>query len=103
MVVDTNGNTNIFTGVVERDGDFWIENLSLDGGTNELTLIATDAAGNVAMTNITLYQSAIGLTINPPDSSQFWNPTMTIYGTISDSSDYTVWVNGVKATLNGTS
>ncbi|MGH7953664.1 MAG: hypothetical protein ACREFE_17340, partial [Limisphaerales bacterium] len=101
QMVDTNGNTNIFNGVVERDGDFWIENLSLDSGTNNLTLIATDAAGNVSMTNITLFQSAIGLTINPPDSSQFWNPTMTIYGTISDSSDYTVWVNGVKATMNG--
>jgi hypothetical protein len=41
------------------------------------------------------------LTINTPSSDQLWNQNVTVTGTIDDSSDYTVWVNGVMATLNG--
>ena len=66
-------------------------------GTNFLTLTATDSAGNVAATNITVFPGAVALTITTPDSSQLWNQGITVNGTISDSADYTVWVNGVKA------
>src|SRR5665213_807381 len=30
-ITDTNGNTNIFYGLVERNGDFWVENLPMTG------------------------------------------------------------------------
>lgn len=53
QTVDTNGCTNIFNGIVERDGNFWVENMSIYC-TNYLTLTVTDSAGNVAITNITI-------------------------------------------------
>src|SRR5665213_1370290 len=96
QMVDTNGNTNIFSGIVERDGDFWVENLPMTG-TNELALTVADAAGNVTATNITVYPGAVGLTIEMPADDQLWGQGITVNGTISDSSAYTVWVNGVKA------
>jgi hypothetical protein len=96
-LVDTNGNTNIFNAIVERDGNFWVENLPLAAGTNFLRLTVTNAAGLVTVTNLMVFPGAVGLTIAMPDSSQLWNQGLTVSGTISDSGDYTVWVNGVKA------
>ena len=43
QIVDTNGDTNVVNGIVERNGNFWVENLPLASGTNWLTLTATDA------------------------------------------------------------
>ena len=99
--VDSTGNTNVYFAEVGRDGNFWVENMALPSGTNYLTLAVTDAAGNVTMTNITVASGFIALNINPPASDQLWSNAIPVTGTISDSSDYTVWVNGVKATLNG--
>ena len=45
--------------------------------------------------------NANSIGINPPSSSVLWNPTITVSGPMSDSTDYTLWVNGTKATLNG--
>lgn len=101
QTVDTNGYTNTFNGTVERDGNFWVENLPLTSGTNWLTLTVTDSATNVATTNITVSPSAVAITINQPsDPSVFWTPPITVTGTISDSSDYTLWVNGVQASIS---
>ena len=100
QLVDTNGGTNIFNGIVERNGNFWVENLPLSGGTNFLTLTVTDSAGNVAVTNITVAPGAVALTIDPV-SEDLWNLYVNVTGTISDSDNYTVWVNGVRAALNG--
>jgi hypothetical protein len=102
QMVDTNGDTNFFNGIVERNGNFWVENIPISSSTNFLTLTVTDSAGNVAVTNIMVFPGAVGLTIDAPDSSQLWNQSITVTGTISDSSDYTVWVNGVKAVASGT-
>ena len=33
---------------------FWVEGLPLANGTNELTIIATDAAGNLSATNLSV-------------------------------------------------
>jgi hypothetical protein len=99
--VDTNGDTNIYLGEVGRDGNFWVENMVLANGTNYLTLTVTDAAGNVTTTNITVDSGSLSLNINDPTPDQLWSNAIPVTGTISDSSDYTVWVNGVKATLNG--
>jgi hypothetical protein len=101
QLIDTNGDTNIFNGIVERNGNFWVENLPLSAGTNWLTLTATDSAGNVAMTNITVMSGAVNLAIVMPSDDQLWSQGLTVNGTISDADDYTVWVNGVKAADNG--
>lgn len=100
-VMDTNGNTNTFSGAVERDGRFWVEGIPLSAGTNTLTLTASDAAGNITVTNISVIQTSITLTMDDvtPDS-QLWQPTVNLTGTISDSS-YAVWVNGTKGLNNG--
>jgi hypothetical protein len=101
QLVDTNGDTNLFSGIVERDGDFWVENMSLMEGTNHLTLTVTDVVRNVATTNITVFPGPVALTITAPTPDQLWQQGITVNGTISDSTDYTVWVNGVQAMLNG--
>jgi hypothetical protein len=47
QIVNTNGNTNIINGEVEREGTLWVENLPLSSGTNWLTLWVTNAAGYI--------------------------------------------------------
>ena len=43
-----------FNGLVERNNMFWVENVPLNG-TNQISVQATDAAGNVTTTNFTVY------------------------------------------------
>jgi hypothetical protein len=90
---------NPIDGLVQRDGQFWIANLPLTNGDNTLTVTATDAAGNSMTNNITVFKSDVTLIINPVSANDLRQPTVTVYGTISDTS-YTVWVNGVEATVN---
>jgi len=108
--VFTNSDTNLFYGgiytntyaaSVERNGNFWLENLPLTTGTNAFTIMVTDAVGNMSITNISVVQSPLTLSINPvtPDS-QLWQSTVNLTGTISDPT-YAVWVNGVKGQNNG--
>jgi hypothetical protein len=99
QITDASGDTNVVTGIVERNGNFWVENLPLASGINSLTLTATDAAGNVSQTNISVTQSLVNMAITsvPAVSNQL---SVTVLGTI-DTAGYTVWVNGVKATQNG--
>jgi hypothetical protein len=110
QVVFTNSDTNtFFNGVytntymasVERNGNFWLENLPLNSGTNTFTITVKDAAGNTSVTNVSVVKSSFTLTVNPvtPDS-QLWQPTVNLTGTISDAT-YAVWVNGVKGHNNG--
>jgi hypothetical protein len=55
--VATDGSTNIVQGVMERDGSFWLYGLPLHGGTNSLSLIASNASGLSTTTNITVVKS----------------------------------------------
>jgi hypothetical protein len=97
----TNGNPSTFVGLVERTGQFWVDNIPLAGGTNVVALTITDAAGNSSSTNISVVRSALLLTMNPvTPASQLWQPAVNVTGTISDPS-YAVWVNGVKASNPG--
>ena len=98
QMVDTNGTTNIVSGLVERNGNFWVENLPMSNGTNSLTLTVTDAAGNTSVTNITVSPNPLTVTMAPIPDNQLWQPTVTASGTISDST-FSLWINGVKATV----
>lgn len=100
QTVDTNGVTNAVSGLVERDGDFWVENLPLGTGATQFTVTATDAVGHTSVTNVSVVQNTLVLTIDPLPSDQLNDPTMTVTGTIN-STGYTVLVNGVQATVNG--
>jgi hypothetical protein len=97
---DTNGVTNIISGLVERGGQFWLENLPLNPGTNVITITATDAAGNVTRTNLTLIQGALTLTMDTVNPAQLNQVRVNVTGEISDPT-YSVWVNGVQGTNNG--
>ena len=85
---------------MERDGLFWVENLPLSAGANQVTFYATNAAGFVTTSTFTVNKSAVQITLDPMDAGLFTNFFVNVSGTISDSS-YTVWVNGVKATIIG--
>ncbi len=64
------------------------------GGTNVWTLTATDVVGNVTVTNINIIKSSVILHINTIHAGD-----TTVTGTIN-STNYTVWINRVKATLD---
>jgi hypothetical protein len=109
QVVFTNSNTtlfvngiytNVYVASVERNGNFWLENLPLNLGTNKFIITIKDAAGNMSETNISIIQSTLTLTINPVPASQLWQPTANLTGTVS-TTNYAVWVNGVKGHNNG--
>jgi hypothetical protein len=90
-----NGTTNTFTGRVGRDGQFYIENLPLNNGTNLFTLVATNVAG-ATTTNLAVIQGDVGLVVDPIPSHQ-----ANVTGKIN-STNYTVWVNGMMATTSST-
>ena len=93
-VVDANGNTNTFNGRIGREGNFWIENVPLNAGTNLLTVAAANAAG-VSTTTLNLYQSSVNLTITAVTAGD-----TNVTGSM-DTDGYTIWVNGNEATDNG--
>jgi hypothetical protein len=98
--VDGDGVTNTVPGIVERNGIFWVENLPLAVGLNEWLLIATDAAGNVTSTNVSVSKSSVTLTVDStPTGDDLYESVGTVSGTVSDAS-YSVTVNGVTATVD---
>jgi hypothetical protein len=97
---DGSSNTSTFTGLVERNGRFWVENIQLPSGVSTLTLTATDIWGNTASTTTTLTRSTLGLTISLPDPSGLHLPSLDLAGSISDPS-YAVWVNGTPGINKG--
>ena len=104
QIVDASGNTNSATGVAERNGRFWVDNLPLSGGNNQLILTVTDAAGHAWTTNINVIQSAVALAITlPTDLNQLWQSAVTVSGTFSGSGYYTVSVNGQTTNVSGSS
>ena len=100
QIVDSNNDTNIVQGIVERDGKFWVQNLPLAAGTSTVTLMVTNSAFLPSETNILVVQSTLNMTINPI-TDNLWLPTVNVSGTISDPGDYKVWVNGTNATVIG--
>ena len=100
--VDEEGNTNIITGIVERNGMFWIENVPVNGET-EITLQATDAAGNVTAIDFTVEPSDLILTITgTPTGNDLWHGAGIVYGTVGDP-NATVTVNGTNAVIDNSS
>lgn len=93
--------TNTLAGLVERNGLIWVEAIPLASGTNWLELTIIDAAGNSSVTNIVITKAAASLQIDDiVDAAQLHQPAVNVTGSFSGS-DHAVWVNGIKATLNG--
>ena len=98
QIVDTNGDTNVLNGIVERNGNIWVENLPLALGTNWLTLTASDAYTNVSVTNIEVVGSSVSVTFTSvPDITN--QTVISVQGTINTTA-YAVWVNGVRASID---
>jgi len=92
---DTNENLQTIPGLVERGGYFWVENVPLQAGDNNITIIATDAAGNSSSTNIGVSQSETTLTITPLGADALESAFATVYGTVDDM-NCDISVNGVE-------
>ncbi len=99
-ITDASGHSNSVSAIVERNGNFWIENLPLAAGSNQVTLTAIDVASNVTTTNISVIGSSLVLTMNAVNNSQLWQSTEQVSGTISDPT-MSVWVNGVEGANHG--
>ena len=100
-IINTNGVTNLITGVVERSGRFWLDNLPLQSGTNTLAVTVADVVGNVTTTNLVLVQDAMTLTMNSvTDTSELWQPFISVNGAVSDLAA-TIYVNGIQGTNYG--
>ena len=96
-IVDTNGNTNVISGLVERSGAVWFNGLPLSNGTNIVTVRAIDGAGNMSVTNLNVIGNDLGLVVDPISSDQMNRTNVSVTGSIGDPVDDCVWVNGVKA------
>ena len=99
-MADPNNQTNVITGVVERDGRFWLDNMPLMAGTNVISLTATDAAGKAITNQMILQRSSITVTVNAPVLTN-GQTTASVTGTVSDPTAV-IWVNGVQGTNYGT-
>lgn len=99
-ITQTNGATQTVEGLIERDGKFWLEHVSIGGGTNHVVISCKDPWGNTTTTNISLFRSPVSLGMNPVPESQLWQNQVNVTGMISDST-YRVFVNGVEAVVGG--
>jgi hypothetical protein len=84
-VTDSYGDTNTYTALMERNGNFWFENLPLTNGTTTVTLNAVDIWGNASATNFSVNQSSLNLILNPVYTSLLYGPAVNLTGTVSDS------------------
>ena len=99
-IVDTNENTNVVSGMLERNGAVWFDGVPLSGGTNTVTVTATDAAGNVSVTNFNVVGSDTSLVVDLLTSDQLNQSSVTVTGAVGDPADDCVWVNGVQASVD---
>ena len=85
--------------IVEHNGLVIVKDLPLEDGTNVISVIAKDAAGNSSTTNLNIYESPIKITMRPVNPDELNQQFVTVSGMISDTS-LTVWVNGQQATVS---
>lgn len=84
--------------IVERDGRVIAKDLPLADGTNMISVIVRDAAGNSSTTNLGIYGSTVKITMRPLKLEMLNKQLATVSGTISNPG-LTVKVNGQLATV----
>jgi hypothetical protein len=95
--ISANGHVVDITFRVGRSGDYYsVEKLPVSAGANQLTLTATDAAGNSSSTNLVFYGGDARVTMGPFDPFHPVGPWITVTGKVSPA-NYAVWVDGVQA------
>jgi hypothetical protein len=101
QIIDAAGNaTNTVTASVERDGLFWVDGLPLANGTNILTLNVTNAAGKSSATNLIAVKTDVAIMISTLPVDLLYRGKIPVTATIN-TSGYTLWMNGKRATDNG--
>ena len=102
-IKDTQGRIHEGYAIVERNGLVWVKKLPVHPGSNEVTVVATDAAGNSSTNRFNVGRYPVTVTMQPLENDQLNKPLVKVHGTISDAS-CGVTVNGVEATVhtNGT-
>ncbi len=91
---NSGGATQTINGVVERDGTFWVDNVNLTEGDNEVSLVVTDAGGLSATNQWTitnLPELEFSASISMPGDY-----FLTINGQVPNTG-YTVTINGAPA------
>jgi hypothetical protein len=99
--ISANGHTNNLSALVERNGYFWFEHVPLALGANQVTIVATDVAGNSSNTNFIIYgANDVRIHMNPIQTAdELWQPKIAaVTGTVQPAS-HEVWINGVQATV----
>jgi hypothetical protein len=91
---DTDGLTHAISGLVERSGSIWVQNVPLAAGANNFLLTATDAAGNVNMTSFSLVKSGVSLTVTPLTQEQMKYAFAQVVGWVGNP-NCTVSVSGI--------
>jgi len=98
-LVSVNVGTNVFTGVVQRNGLFSVTNLPLSIGTSYFVISATNSGGYSSTQTIAVVQGSVNVTVNPVSSTSLSQQSITVTGTTSEA-DQDIYVNGVQATIN---
>lgn len=88
---------------VGRDGSVWSTAIPISPGSNTVTLVATDAAGNSSTNIFNVSRATVSVTMSSLEPSQLNKPLVDVHGTVSDATCGVV-VNGITATVhaNGT-
>lgn len=85
--------------IVEHNGRVIVKDLPLNDGTNVISVVAKDAAGNSSTTNLSIYRSPIQITMRPINPEQLNQQFATVSGMISDAG-LAVRVNGRQAIVS---
>ena len=102
-IANAKGLTQSRDAIVEQNEQIWVKDLPISEGTNHLSVIATDAAGNITCTNINIIRSKVTVTMEPLAGNQLNKPRVNVHGTVTNP-NVGVQVNGIDATVqtNGT-
>ena len=100
LICDEIGNSVRSEGFVERNGYLWVEHIPLAAGISHITIVASDAANNSSLTNITVGKSEDVLYMNPVANPQeLWQPRISKVTGYYSRTNNSVTINGVKAKM----
>jgi hypothetical protein len=95
--IQTKNGLTTHDALVERSGHFWLEEIPLTLDTNQITLVATDAAGNRSETNFTVFgREGPVITMDPVNPPDLWKKSIAVTGRVTPPEN-NVWINGVQA------
>jgi hypothetical protein len=98
-IKNANGINHGGDAIVGRDGSVWSREIPISPGSNTVTLVATDAAGNSSTNVFHVRRASVSVTMNRLEPSQLNKPLVNAHGTVSDAACGVI-VNGISATVH---